>query len=580
MKPRACRVFDIVALLSLLLCLRGLAFASKDSLQLVHLSYVEGEVLFSAEGKYFLPNEGELWQQAAADMTFESGSIIATGKGRAEIDFEDGSMAFLDNNTVLLFPKSHGENRTVVQLLSGTAIFRANLDPKEALIVEPPPQGMGLSFSGHAFFRIDSYLDGAGMTQLATDSIRAIENGVDTGRLGSFQTVIYRSDGTRESQPQHTSGDFDSWARSRVEAHQAAETAALKETGLDHPVPGLADLYGKGTFFDCPPYGTCWEPALDTDEMSDAAEQPSQASPPLQFQAFQLQEFLAAQAGTAGVPSPAPQTPASRQLTRVRYINTFSCLGGSVRVVSVIDPVTGQERVIDSRVVGNRWSWAACYSPGWVHRKGRYAMVLNRRPHHPHRPGAFWVKSGDKVGYVPRHPADVRGQPPRNLRHGIFVVANKPDGSTDLRELPSGKVKVLNNAPREFEKMDRLESARVSAPVIHQHFAPSSFRSAASAPGGEISYDYHIHSFVREGEAAGRGITGQRVVMSLGSHGGGYGGYSGGGSFGGGSGGVGGNPAGGGAGFAGGSHGSGGGGGGSPAAGGGGGGHGGGGIVK
>jgi hypothetical protein len=32
----------------------------------------------------------------------------------------------------------------------------------------------------------------------------------------------------------------------------------MKASGLTSPIPGLADMDGQGTFFKCPPYGTCW----------------------------------------------------------------------------------------------------------------------------------------------------------------------------------------------------------------------------------------------------------------------------------------------------------------------------------
>ena len=34
----------------------------------------------------------------------------------------------------------------------------------------------------------------------------------------------------------------------------------MKASGLTQPIPGLAEMDGQGRFFDCAPYGTCWEP--------------------------------------------------------------------------------------------------------------------------------------------------------------------------------------------------------------------------------------------------------------------------------------------------------------------------------
>jgi len=51
-------------------------------------------------------------------------------------------------------------------------------------------------------------------------------------------------------------------------------SAALKESGLAAPIPSLAELKGQGTFFDCVPYGTCWQPNGSRSSQEKPAAQP------------------------------------------------------------------------------------------------------------------------------------------------------------------------------------------------------------------------------------------------------------------------------------------------------------------
>ena len=53
---------------------------------------------------------------------------------------------------------------------------------------------------------------------------------------------------------------WDQWVAARVAARSEAMHAVMKEAGLKEPLPGLADMKSRGSFFECQPYGTCWEP--------------------------------------------------------------------------------------------------------------------------------------------------------------------------------------------------------------------------------------------------------------------------------------------------------------------------------
>src|ERR1700683_3145041 len=70
--------------------------------EIVRVSYVQGDVRFSrGDGKN--PDLNKSWEQAQANVPIERGYSVATGAGRAEIEFENGSTVYLAENSVLLF---------------------------------------------------------------------------------------------------------------------------------------------------------------------------------------------------------------------------------------------------------------------------------------------------------------------------------------------------------------------------------------------------------------------------------------------------------------------------------------------
>src|ERR1700678_1275438 len=70
--------------------------------QIVRLSLVEGDVRIS-RGKEGEHATGGEWGQAVANVPIESGFSLVTGKGRAEIEFEDASTVYLGEDSVLTF---------------------------------------------------------------------------------------------------------------------------------------------------------------------------------------------------------------------------------------------------------------------------------------------------------------------------------------------------------------------------------------------------------------------------------------------------------------------------------------------
>src|SRR5580704_6000838 len=72
--------------------------------RVIRLSLVQGDVRFTREAHGDpLADQKAQWETAQANLPVRQGYVVATDNGRAEVEFENGAMAFLNENTVLEF---------------------------------------------------------------------------------------------------------------------------------------------------------------------------------------------------------------------------------------------------------------------------------------------------------------------------------------------------------------------------------------------------------------------------------------------------------------------------------------------
>src|SRR5690348_18166248 len=80
------------------------ASADSSHARVIRLSVVEGDVRFTREAHGDpLADQKAVWETAQANLPVRQGYVLATDNGRAEVEFENGAMAFLNENTVLEF---------------------------------------------------------------------------------------------------------------------------------------------------------------------------------------------------------------------------------------------------------------------------------------------------------------------------------------------------------------------------------------------------------------------------------------------------------------------------------------------
>src|SRR6266481_7184658 len=142
--------------------------ADSSHARIVRLSLVQGDVRFARDVKGDpLADADRSWEAAVLNLPIRQGYVLATDNGRAVVEFENGAMAFLSENTVLEFYDLSSEDggfTTRLILRQGSAESYVN-----------PARGDYFSVTGGDFsvqadarttFRINNFDDGSSGTVL------------------------------------------------------------------------------------------------------------------------------------------------------------------------------------------------------------------------------------------------------------------------------------------------------------------------------------------------------------------------------------------------------------------------------
>src|SRR4051812_47017963 len=158
-------LFRSVSLILLAFVLAGVSPALADSshARIVRLSLVQGDVRFTRDVKGDpLSSEKAVWEGAVLNLPIRQGYVLATDKGRAEVEFENGAMAFLAENTVLEFydlSLQDGAKTTRLVLRQGTASFYVS--PASADYFSVTGGDFTVEADSRTSFRLDNFDDGS-----------------------------------------------------------------------------------------------------------------------------------------------------------------------------------------------------------------------------------------------------------------------------------------------------------------------------------------------------------------------------------------------------------------------------------
>jgi hypothetical protein len=484
--------------------------------QIVRISYVEGDVRIQ-RGEPNGKANSATWEKAVADLPLETGFSLVTGEGRAEIEFENASTLYLGENSVLTFNDLHetaGVPYTELALLSGTVSLHFHpYVAGERLVLHTPTDDIISKFPDKTYARVESFSDALSITPLEGSEVRL--PGVSKESVVAGRTWTHWQGQLSVEQDAGIEQEFsawDKWVSDRVAQRDAAINAVMEASGLTAPIPGMAELNGEGTFFDCAPYGTCWEPK-DADEGAQSAKlRPGERGPELRRSGLRKSGYqrpalvLASFSPVAQSVQAGPAAPA--QISEHEF--DFPCTPGALRYRTVKDPTTGKVTVIDRAFVPRaRYSWGVCHAGSWIRHRRHYVWVAGGKRHHvdPVR----WVKSDHKVAFVPLHPYDVKGQPPINARHEVFEVIGKNEVVVHpVKFDPNRPIEYLKEAPKEYRNAFMRPLTQVEAPrmetraFVHE---PGSKGAEVSRTAIPIHFDPKSQSFTMPKEETRGGKT-------------------------------------------------------------------------
>jgi len=443
--------------------------------QIVRISYVEGDVRIQRGDPTGKPN-GAVWEKAISNLPVETGFSLATGAGRAEIEFENASTIYLGENSVLTFNDLHetaGVPFTELGLLSGTvSLYFRPYTQWEKLVLHTPTNDLISRYPDRSFARIEAFNDAVTITPLPGGDLRL--PGVPQDAAVAGRTFIYVQGQLLDAEGEpdkQASSPWDQWVEDRVSRRTAAISAVMAASGLSAPIPGLVEMNGQGKFFDCAPYGTCWEPADQAGEQESAdtrlnrKQNQQQHQPSLESAAYHphAQNSPAAQSSQ---PLPAQQDV-------IEHEYRFPCTPDALLYRMVKDPATGKYTRASTQVVHDQpYAWAVCHAGSWIRHRRHYAWVVGGKRRHldPVR----WVKSGRQVGFVPLHPYDVKGQPAINAKHEFFAVNGREQiVVAPVKFDPDRPIEYLKIPPRVYGTAAMRPLAQVETPRMEARAYPN-----------------------------------------------------------------------------------------------------------
>jgi hypothetical protein len=434
------------------------AAADSSHARIIRLSLVQGDVRFARETHGDpLSDSAATWEAAGLNLPIRQGYVLATDKGRAEVEFENGAMAFLNENTLVEFfdlSLNDSARTTRLVLRQGSASFYVN--PASGDYFSVTGGDFTVEAEGRTAFRLDNYDDGS-TVQTYKGRVSVLHN-KNTTRLEKGQSLSMKAgdDSSLAIARLSDEDDFDRWVSGRIDSVSTATASALQYTGSPYYAPGFADLYTYGAFSNCGSYGYGWRPF-----------------------------------GVGFGWSP---------FTNGQWI---------------MDPSFGW-----TWVSYQPWGWAPYHYGGWLFDAScggwfysppvLYAYTgypvgpVRRFPKHVHPPHpiyrpvtAVFVRNNGKTGIVPMHPLDRKGKTPLNLERGVFSnVGTKGVNAEVLRVERGQDWKTLKSPPREALSSSLVATgppARVSRTVVESN---SGVRAISLGKDSSIAYDPHEHRFV------------------------------------------------------------------------------------
>lgn len=232
--------------------------------RIVRVSMVNGDVQISRPGH-------TSWDAAVQNMPVTQGTTIGTNDGYAEIQFEDGTTAWISRSTLVQFTElalADGGRITKLTVAQGTMSIMTELRRGDTFVLSTSAETIAVS--KNAFFRMDCFRDGASVSVLGGEI--QVTSAAGTKTVAKGQTLAYQSKLRTVSLKNNPKpDDWDRWTVAR--AHGMWVETARSSSYVNAPFTyGLADMsaYGAWNYFGGYGYGwqpngvgSCWMPFMN-----------------------------------------------------------------------------------------------------------------------------------------------------------------------------------------------------------------------------------------------------------------------------------------------------------------------------
>ncbi len=434
------RNFVVFAVVLLLVCMVMPPAASADSshARIVRLSYVQGDVRFAREfHEDSLTDPKAVWEVGQLNLPIREGNALATGNGRAEVEFENGAMAFLGANTVIEFfdlSLHDGSRVTRIILRQGSASFYDHSAGGDYFSVTGGD--FSVEVTDRATFRLENFDDGSTVSVL-NGHVAVLQNDKSTPlEKGQSLGVNAKDPGAPVIAKAVANDDFDRWVAGRIQSEQAANNQLQPSANYGNSyVSGYSDLFTYGSWMSVNGFN-CWRPF-----------------------------------GVGLGWSP------------FNYGNWYMDGGMGWTFIGSAP-----------------WGWLPYHYGGWFFSPA-YGWVWNPGGllyggSMPYRPvTAVFVHSGNTLGVVPLHPLDKSGKTPLNLNQGIYPVQSGAIGKP-LAVSAGEKWSVMKNthsAPLTAGIPTSTSPVRVNRTITSSSLP---VRETTISRGSSIVYDASEHRFI------------------------------------------------------------------------------------
>jgi hypothetical protein len=431
------------AVLSLFgLCAPVLTKGDASHARIVRLSLRQGDVRYTREfHQDSMADSKASWELAPLNLPIRQGFAIGTdNNGRAEIEFENGAMAFLNANSVIEFydlSLEDGARITRLVLRQGTAEF--SVHPENGDYFSVTGGDFSVEANGRSRFRLDNFDDGSSVS-VAQGHVAVLRK-KETKELekGQMYSISLNDGGSTPVIARAGSADdFDKWVSSRIDTVATATTYANQYVNSVSYTAGLADLYAYGSWYNLPGYGYGWQP-------------------------FGM--------GLGWCPF---------NYGMWNY-----------------DPFFGGWGFIGSAP----WGWLPYHYGGWVF-SPVYGWLwtptgFGYGGFMPYRPvTAVWMHSGPVTAVVPMHPTDTKGKTPVNISHGVYPIQNNAIAQ-NLVATSGEKWSTMKGAPKTALNNMTFTTAQAPTRVSRTIVARTTGgQPVAVGRGSSVVYDGNQHRYV------------------------------------------------------------------------------------